>query len=449
MVFHLADHVPLTACFHSVLGRCSVLAGLVLLTGLSAHGSLDDPDFQKIFMDTANHVVVILCGGDGIDTWDSQGSGFILPGTNRVITAAHVIETPDVIRVITHAGRRLDARLMYRNTDLDLAALEIPREAIRLQQQPLQFVGSTDGLEGSEIAAISSPKGLHFSITRGMVSSVSRAYRGQPALQAQLEAAPGSSGGPVFLRDGRFLGLIVGRISDQPWFSIIIPAPVILEFLASTRSASQDGNGLAREEGALISAGTATETDLQALRWYNEGVAATDPARKIECYRKAVIIRDHFFEAWFNLGVALQIAGQQEDAAEAYRKALTLQPGTRRVLRNLGRALLDLDQTDEAVTVFEQAVSPDAPAEVYNDLGVALNRSGRYDAAEAAFREAVARNPDYAPAQYNLAVCLARREQFAEAVAAFEQYLKADPRAADAETVRQWIETLRGLPGSG
>jgi len=448
MVCQFPGHYPLVPRFFSAFWCLLVVESLLLPTAFPVQGGDEDPNFQAVFNQAADLVVVVLCGGNGNDSWTSQGSGFILPGTNRVITAAHVIETADTIRVITHTGQRLDARLMYRNTDRDLAALEILREAIRHEQKPVRFVWSTDGLEGSEIAAISSPKGLDFSITRGIVSSVSRAYRGQPALQAQLEAAPGSSGGPVFLKDGRFLGLIVGRIPDQPWFSVIIPAPVILEFLASARTASAGDSGLAEEEGALMSADSASESDIQALQWYNTGVAATDPMRKIECYRKAVAIRDTFYEAWFNLGTALHAAGQEEEAVKAYQKALTLQPGARPVIRNLGRVLLNLNQTEAAVSVFQQAISPNAPAEVYNDLGVALTRAGRHDAAEAAFREAVSRNPDYAPAQYNLAVCLVRRKQFDKAAQTFERYLKADPEAADTETVRQWIETLRGQPRS-
>ena len=449
MVCHMFLRYPVTARFLSMCRVLPAASGLFLVCALSANTGEAAADFQALFTRVADHVVVILCGGHGNDTWSSQGSGFILPGTRRVITAAHVIDPTVSAQVIARDGRQLEARLIHRDTNRDLAVLEISGEPPTAKTTSIPFVWSTKGLEGTEIASIASPKGLDFSLIRGTVSSVARTYRGMPALQAQLEAAPGASGGPVFLKDGRFLGLIAGRIPDQPWFSVIIPAPVILEFLAAAQTSPTDRKRLAEEEGALIPAASASATDLEALRCYNEGVSANDNAWKIECYRKAVATRDTFFEAWFNLGTALYHAGRKEDALDAYRKALALQPGSRPVIRNLGRVLLDLDNAEEAVSVFQMALSPEVPAEVYNDLGVALNRVGRQDAAENAFRNAIHRDPDYAPAYYNLAVCLARREQFEEAAQAFDQYLRVDPQATDAETVRQWITTLRAHPGAG
>jgi len=398
-------------------------------------------DFQRLFTRVADHVVVILAGDTASASGTIQGSGFVLPGSSRVITVAHLITGPD-IQIVLKQGSRFPAQLIRKDQEQDLALLEITGFTSSSRQN-IPFVWSTDGLEGREVAAISSPKGLDFSLVQGMISSVSRRYRGFPALQAQLEAAPGSSGGPVFLKDGRFLGLIAGRIPDQPWFSVIIPAPSILEFLVMPPGSPGITEPLSAEVPSIAPADAASDTDMEALRWYNAGVSATDSEQKITCYRKAVSIRDSFFEGWFNLGTALSAAGAKKDAAEAYRKALQLRPDSTEAIRNLGRILLDLGQLDEAISIFGRAVTTDAPANVYNDLGVALKRAGRYEEAESVFRQAIARNPAYAPAHYNLAICLVHRGNTNDAARAFEAYLTADPGAADAETVRQWILNLQ------
>ena len=81
-------------------------------------------------------------------------------------------------------------------------------------------------------------------------------------------------------------------------------------------------------------------------------------------------------------------------------------------------------------------------------LGILLREQGKFDEAEAAYRRALATDPSYALAHYNLGVLLdlyLRRP--AEALEHYEAYQAslAEPN----ETVGRWIIDLRRRAGNG
>jgi predicted O-linked N-acetylglucosamine transferase (SPINDLY family) len=141
-------------------------------------------------------------------------------------------------------------------------------------------------------------------------------------------------------------------------------------------------------------------------------------------------------------------AGDKRAAARFLEQSLALDPNRLEALSNLATLYHADGRYADACGLLERAIasaaSPDAvPAGLHYNYGNALKALGRLDAAEQAFRVAIARQPDMPAFHGNLAntlVALGRQEA---AVDAYRHSLALRPDHA--ETLRQLAATLRKL----
>lgn len=92
--------------------------------------------------------------------------------------------------------------------------------------------------------------------------------------------------------------------------------------------------------------------------------------------------------------------------------------------------------TQEAMNKLEEAKAevkknPDN-AEAHNNLGLCYTKSGKYDMAKEAFKQAIRIEPDYAEAHKNLGNCYAELGKYQEAVEFYKQAIKIKPKYAEA-----------------
>jgi protein O-GlcNAc transferase len=92
-----------------------------------------------------------------------------------------------------------------------------------------------------------------------------------------------------------------------------------------------------------------------------------------------------------NLGFCFVLQERFDDAERCFRNAIALRPDYQRARMNLGTVLAHNGRTDEAVAEFEKAVPRDA---AFYNLGLILASNRKFDAAERAFRDSLALNPD-------------------------------------------------------
>jgi tetratricopeptide (TPR) repeat protein len=148
----------------------------------------------------------------------------------------------------------------------------------------------------------------------------------------------------------------------------------------------------------------------------------------IACYHRAVALAPSYATAHNNLGTALRARGQLDEAIACYRRTLELAPKYAMTHCNLGTALRDKGQLDEALACFRQAVALDPKyAVAHNNLGVVLHALGRMDEALASARRALELNPKYAQAHVTLGIALQGKGQGDEALACFRRALELDP----------------------
>lgn len=171
------------------------------------------------------------------------GAG-ILMGDGLVLTNAHVAGSGRNLQVILENDEPLPAKLITSDPNVDLALLEIPvnghAAAVLSEEKPRP---------GEMVFAFGHPWGQRNVLTGGVLSAVTslRGRRGEmPVLRADIQLAPGNSGGPLLNTAGEVIGLnamIFG--GDQ---SVAIPAVIIREFMETARK-TMPGRRVA--EGAL------------------------------------------------------------------------------------------------------------------------------------------------------------------------------------------------------
>jgi Flp pilus assembly protein TadD len=124
--------------------------------------------------------------------------------------------------------------------------------------------------------------------------------------------------------------------------------------------------------------------------------------------------------------------GHYAAAVAGLRRATQLDRGYMRAYDNLGLCYEALGRFDDAERSFEEALrlnraeKPGSPWPALN-LGLLLTRLDRTEAAEARFREALAVDPRFAQARYQLGIALEKRGLAAEATSELEQAARLDP----------------------
>jgi predicted O-linked N-acetylglucosamine transferase (SPINDLY family) len=183
----------------------------------------------------------------------------------------------------------------------------------------------------------------------------------------------------------------------------------------------------------------------------------------IDAYQHAITLRPGYARARANLGNAFICKGQLDQAIDACREAIALDPNLPEGHNNLGNALLRSGQKAEAAAAYQNAVRlRPAYLEAWLNLGLALLETGRSDESIAAYRTAVAMQPkygqtfgnpgkalknrassqrdaitsqpDFAVAYNNLGNALKDAGRLDEAIAAYRQAIAIDPQAS-------WIES--------
>lgn len=135
------------------------------------------------------------------------GSGFIIDPEGYVVTNNHVIDNAEEITVTVNGGDQYPAKLVGRDLKTDLAVLKIDAA------KPLPYVefGDSDAAQvGDWVIAVGNPFGLGGTVTAGIISARGRDIQSGPFddfLQIDAPINQGSSGGPLFDRSGKVVGI--------------------------------------------------------------------------------------------------------------------------------------------------------------------------------------------------------------------------------------------------
>jgi len=170
--------------------------------------------------DVVRRITVEVIGND-----TALGSGVSWPG-GHVITNAHVVRHARVA-VRSVDGRQLQARLLVRDAEADLALLSLDAADL-----PTATVADAARVRiGSLVVAVGHPLGMRGALSAGIVHAIAPVVRGgAPWIHADVRLAPGNSGGPLADVSGAIVGvnaMIVGGLA------LAVPIARVIDFARS------------------------------------------------------------------------------------------------------------------------------------------------------------------------------------------------------------------------
>jgi len=145
-------------------------------------------------------------------------------------------------------------------------------------------------------------------------------------------------------------------------------------------------------------------------------------------YEEALKLDPGLSDARFNLGILHFNQKKYEAAITNFVTYMVKVGDNSRAHRNIGRSLEQLGQLDGALNSLNKArnLDPSNP-DILFDLGLVYDQKEDRDTAISMYRQALALNPAYLEARYNLAELLMRDGQLYEATSEFQVILDGTP----------------------
>jgi serine protease Do len=165
------------------------------------------------------------------------GAGSIWHPNGLIVTNAHVVGG-GTIRVSLPDGRDLPARVVARDSGLDLAALVVEAEGL-----PTISLGDSRRLRpGQLVLAMGHPWGVSGAVTFGAVIGIGphmleKSPWEREWIVAGLRLRPGHSGGPMMDVEGRLVG--INTMITGPEVAAAVPVHLVKTFLRDNLEAEK------------------------------------------------------------------------------------------------------------------------------------------------------------------------------------------------------------------
>ena len=163
----------------------------------------------------------------------------------------------------------------------------------------------------------------------------------------------------------------------------------------------------------------------------NKGIALDELGKykeAVQCFDKAIEVKPDYVYAYNNKGIALENLGKYEDAIQCFDKAIEIKPDFVYVHYNKGSALDELGKYEEAMQCFDKAIGlkPD-DVNAYNNKGIVLENIGKYEEAIECFDKVIELKPDDVNAHYNKGSALENIGKYEEAIQCFDKVIELKP----------------------
>jgi S1-C subfamily serine protease len=169
-------------------------------------------------------VVSILAPNSG------EGAGFFVAPDGILATNKHVVGSATEVTVRLADTREIQGKVLRAYPDVDLAFVKVD---VHMKELPL--VASDGSIKvGQSVVAIGNPRGLHNTVTKGIISSLGRMVMGKQMVQTDAAINPGNSGGPLVDLNGHVIGITTLKVGDGERLGFALPSSVVRTRLDET-----------------------------------------------------------------------------------------------------------------------------------------------------------------------------------------------------------------------
>lgn len=205
-----------------------------------------------------------------------------------------------------------------------------------------------------------------------------------------------------------------------------------------------------------------TPTTDEAELAFQQAESSTDRAKAIELYRKAAAARPRYAEAYLGLARALSAQGDAEAALQAIREARKARPAYAEASAVEGRIYKSEDEEAKAIASFKRAIAegknfqPEAhtglgllykeKAEGFGGAGDAENEKRYYNLAAVSLKTAITQlsgAPDAEVIYQLLGGIYEKTENYKQAIAVYEEFLRVFPDSSEATAVESFIVQIK------
>lgn len=205
-------------------------AALFLLIGVTCafvRSASSAEDLGRIFRQVNDAVVVVrtteravIPGSRGRQVdMEGLGSGVLISADGKVLTAAHVVQTADVVLVEFPEHGIFEGEVIASEPAADVALLQLSRvpEGVK----PARLADSDKVGIGDQVLVIGAPLGITHTLSVGHVSARRKPnvmFSGMLAaeyFQTDASINQGNSGGPMFNLDGQVIGIVSHIVSQS------------------------------------------------------------------------------------------------------------------------------------------------------------------------------------------------------------------------------------------
>jgi len=277
-------------------------------------------DADRIFKENSKAVVVVIAY-DKQDKPISQGSGFIVRPDGAIVTNYHVISNAVDIKVKVGDKLLKVEGLLHIDKENDIVILKAKGKDLSVIK-----IGDIEKVSvGEKVYVISSPEGLENTISDGVLSGIRELDPKRKILQITAPISKGSSGGPVFNKNGEVIGIATFLIEEAQNLNFAMPVELIKDKIGKKKITALKDTEI-------------EEYEKTADYWFVRGYYYEEAGlhkKAIEAYKQAIRIKPDIAEAHYNLGVIYLVLNDRGSALEQYKILKTLDPEMANQLFNL------------------------------------------------------------------------------------------------------------------
>jgi tetratricopeptide (TPR) repeat protein len=390
---------------------------------------------------TAKQITVLIQG-------QNPGSGVIIRregNTYTVLTARHVVATPDEYEIVTPDGQkhRLNYSTVKPLPGVDLATLQFTSTNV----YPVAKLGNSRSAPSGTpayVAGFPAPTAAItlsiFSFTEGkIVANADRPLADGYALVYSNNTLPGMSGGPVLNAAGEVIGIhgkgdtdtTSARATANPdvvlktGFNLAIPINTFLTLAGRTGVTGFTAP-------AAVAASTQPTADDLYLQATNK-LRNLDNKGAIAVFDQVIRLNPQYAFAYNNRGLARYGLDDRQGAIQDYNEAIRLNPQLAGAYSNRGNARSALGDKQGAIQDYNEAIRLNPQlADAYNNRGNARSDLGDRQGAIQDYNEAIRINPQFAGAYSNRGLVRSALGDKQGAIQDYNEAIRLNPQLANA-----------------